>query len=292
MSHKDQFQDYCTQVETGIRQYLPTAQTRPAQLHSAMLYSLQAGGKRLRPVLVLASRNMFSPNVDALPAAIAVECLHSYTLIHDDLPCMDNSELRRGKPSCHMQFDEATAVLAGDALLTHAFQLLATEYASDPSIATQLTAILSKAAGSQYLIGGQMEDVANEGCHPEPETLDYIHRNKTASLLTASLHMGAVLGGANEDQIEKILKIGECIGLTFQIVDDLLDRNGKEIEIGKPVGADRENEKTTYLSLHSAQNAQTLIESLTKDAGKISEALAGENSFLEWLAYRLATRSH
>jgi geranylgeranyl diphosphate synthase type II len=137
-----------------------------------------------------------------------------------------------------------------------------------------------------------MEDVANEGCHPELETLDYIHRNKTAALLTASLHMGAVLGGANEDQIKKILKVGECIGLTFQIVDDLLDRNGKEIEIGKPVGADRENEKTTYLSLYSAQNAQTLIESLTKDAGKISEALAGENSFLAWLANRLATRSH
>ncbi|MBT3468670.1 MAG: polyprenyl synthetase family protein [Opitutae bacterium] len=292
MNHKDQFQAYCKEVETGIDQYLPTAQTRPAQLHSAMRYSMEAGGKRLRPILVLASRDMFSPNVDALPAAVAVECLHSYTLIHDDLPCMDNSELRRGKPSCHIQFDEATAVLAGDALLTHAFQILATEYVNEPSISAQLTAILSKAAGSQYLIGGQMEDVANEGCHPEVETLDYIHRNKTAALLTASLHMGAILGGANKDQIEKILQIGECIGLTFQIVDDLLDQNGKESKIGKPVGADRENKKTTYLSLYSAQNAQGLIQSLTKDASRISKALAGKNSFIVWLVNQLANRSN
>jgi geranylgeranyl diphosphate synthase type II len=292
MNHKDKLQDYCKQVETGIRQYLPTAQTRPAQLHSAMLYSLQAGGKRLRPVLVLASRDMFSPNTDALPAAIAVECLHSYTLIHDDLPCMDNSELRRGKPSCHMQFNEATAVLAGDALLTHAFQLLATEYASDPRIAAQLTAILSKAAGSQHLIGGQMEDVANEGCHPEPEIVDYIHRNKTAALLKASLHMGAILGNAKEDQINKVQQIGEYLGLAFQIVDDLLDCSGKEIDIGKPVGTDCENAKATYLSLHTPQSAKAQIESLTKDASRLCKSLAGENSFLAWLAYRLAIRSH
>jgi geranylgeranyl pyrophosphate synthase len=150
-------------VEQGIAHYLPAATTRPTRLHTAMRYSLEAGGKRLRPVLVLASAELFGVQDDAaLPAAVAVECLHTYSLIHDDLPCMDNDDLRRGRPTAHKQFDEATALLAGDALLTHAFALLATNYASPPARALALVRELAEAAGSRRLIGGQLEDLLAE----------------------------------------------------------------------------------------------------------------------------------
>ncbi len=291
MDHPTQFQAYRTQAEEAILQYLPPVDTRPERLHAAMAYSLQAGGKRLRPILLLAARDLFADGPNALPAAAALECLHSYTLIHDDLPCMDDSDLRRGKPACHVQFDEATAVLAGDALLTHAFHLLGTAYAEHPRTAARLVAILGEAAGSQRLIGGQMEDIANEGRNPGPKTLDYIHRNKTAALLTASLHMGATLGGADEAQVHKLLQLGECLGLTFQIVDDLLDQSASPADIGKPVLADSENQKTTYLSVYGPEEARNRIDALTGQAASLCESLAGPGSFLEWLARKLATRA-
>ena len=290
MDHEVQFYIYHKSIEDSIRQYLPPAKTRPSRLHSAMLYSLQAGGKRLRPMLVLAAQQLFEPVAAALPAAVAIECLHGYTLIHDDLPCMDDSELRRGKPACHMKYDEATAVLAGDALLTHAFHLLGTEYLEVPELAARLVSILGKAAGSRQLIGGQMEDIANEGLQPDPETLDYIHRNKTAALLTAALHMGAVLGNAEDDQIQRIMKLGECVGLAFQIVDDLLDQSGKKADIGKPVRADSKNAKTTYLCLHTTEEARKQITTLTRKACDLCESLSRGDSFLAWLCNRLANR--
>ena len=292
MDHENQLQDYVQQVEQGILQLLPSTDTRPSQLHSAMTYSLKAGGKRLRPVLLMATSELFGNRIDALPAAVAVECLHTYTLIHDDLPCMDDSDLRRGKPSCHKQFDEATAVLAGDALLTHAFQILGTAYEATPNTAAKLVVILSNAAGSQHLIGGQMEDIMNEGGNADPETLEYIHKNKTAALLTASLHMGAVLGGANITQIEKILQLGECLGITFQIVDDLLDQSSNVADLGKPIQSDTANKKTTYLSVHGTENAQQRVKSLKQQATSLCEEIAGTDSFLEWLSHKMAMRSN
>src|SRR5437667_460591 len=154
---------HVARVERGLDQFVPRADTRPARLHTAMRYSLEAGGKRLRPVLVLATAELFGVSDEsALPAAVAIECIHTYSLIHDDLPCMDNDDLRRGRPTAHKQFDEATALLAGDALLTHAFALLATAYAVQPALAHALTRELAEAAGSRRLIGGQMEDLLAE----------------------------------------------------------------------------------------------------------------------------------
>ena len=292
MKHSDQFENYSKQVEAAILQYLPPADTRPAQLHEAMLYSMQAGGKRLRPVLLLAVCEAFSQKTNPLPAAVAVECLHGYSLVHDDLPCMDDSDLRRGKPSCHKQFDEVTAVLAGDALLTHAFALLGSEYSDTPEISNSLVTILGKAAGSKHLIGGQMEDILNEGKKPSQKTLEFIHQNKTAALLTASLEMGAVLGGADNEQIELIRQFGEKLGLTFQIVDDLLDHLGDEAALGKPVGADAHNEKTTILSYCTTEEAREMVESLTIEAKATCQDLFGNDCFLEWLVDKLANRVH
>jgi geranylgeranyl diphosphate synthase type II len=289
MNHSDQFEHFRNQVEAAILQYLPSGNTRPAQLHEAMLYCMQAGGKRLRPVL--AACKAFSQQADPLPAAVAIECLHGYSLVHDDLPCMDDSDLRRGKPSCHKQYDEVTAVLAGDALLTHAFALLGSEYTETPKISNSLVCILGKAAGSRHLIGGQMEDILNEGQSPSQNTLEFIHQNKTAALLIASLEMGAVLGGANPKQIQQIRLFGEKLGLTFQIVDDLLDHLGDEAALGKPVGADAQNEKTTILSYCTPEQAREKVANLTQEAQTLCLELFGEDSFPEWLVRKLANRA-
>ena len=290
MNHAEQLKLYQTQIEEGILEYLPPIGSRPERLHQAMHYSMQAGGKRLRPVLVLATYDAFEKQANPMPAAVSVECLHGYSLVHDDLPCMDDSDLRRGKPSCHKQFDEVTAVLAGDALLTHAFALLGTEYSDSPKISNQLVSTLGEAAGSLRLIGGQMEDILNEGKQPDLETLEFIHQNKTAALLIASLEMGANLGGANPVEIALIRKFGEKLGLTFQIVDDLLDQVGDEEALGKPVGADQDNEKTTILSYFSTNHARDMVQNLTNEAVEICRQMFKEDSFLEWLVRKLANR--
>ena len=166
---------------------------------------------------------LFESQANALPAAVAVECLHTYTLIHDDLPAMDDSNLRRGVDTCHIRFDEATAILAGDALLTYAFELLAKSYSSEPSLAVELIMTLSETAGSQKLIGGQMEDMIGENHSISETELEYIHLNKTSALIEASLNMGAAIGGANDDERNSISEYCRCIGLGFQIMDDILD---------------------------------------------------------------------
>jgi geranylgeranyl diphosphate synthase type II len=290
MEHKDRMEQYRLQVEAGIQKHLPPSGTRPSRLHAAMLYSMEGGGKRLRPVLLLAACDAFRPKADPLPAAVAVECLHGYSLVHDDLPCMDDSNLRRGKPSCHKQFDEVTAVLAGDALLTHAFALLGREYTNHPAISCALVHILGQAAGSEQLIGGQMEDIVNEGQEPDAATLEYIHRNKTAALLCASLEMGAAIGGATKAQRALIRQFGEKLGMTFQIVDDLLDHSGDQEAVGKPVGADADSGKTTILSICGPEEARAKVETLTNEASQICRQLAGENSFLEWIVRKMAKR--
>ena len=183
MEFKEKLAAFRSRIDSAIDQLTPASNTRPSRVHEAMRYSLSAGGKRIRPSLVLASSELFESQVDPLPAAVAVECLHTYTLIHDDLPAIDDSNLRRGLDTCHIRFDEATAILAGDALLTYAFELLAKHYSSEPSLAVELIATLSETAGSQKLIGGQMEDVLGENYSVGETELEYIHLNKTSALI-------------------------------------------------------------------------------------------------------------
>ncbi len=290
MEFKEKLDAYVEQVEQAFDTLLPPATTRPSQIHQAMRYSLTAGGKRIRPALALAVAERFDPEVDALPAAVAIECLHTYTLIHDDLPAMDDSPLRRGVPTCHIQFDEATAVLAGDALLTYAFELLATHYAAIPEIAVALVKTLSETAGSQRLIGGQMEDILGEERDLDPDELEFIHLNKTAALIETSLEMGAIIARASPARVQAVKTYGRCIGLGFQIMDDLLDATSDADTMGKAVRADVAARKATYVAIHGLDKSRVALAELTEKACAISDSL--DAPFLRSLATYLNERVH
>ncbi len=280
------------QVERGLDTHVPPAATRPARLHEAMRYSLQAGGKRLRPVLTLATAELFGVSVDAaLPAAVAIECVHTYSLIHDDLPCMDNDDLRRGRPTAHKAFDEATALLAGDALLTHAFALLVSGYAADPTLATALVRELAEAAGSRRLIGGQMEDLlAEKKTDATAAELEFIHLNKTAAMIEAALVMGGLVGGASEHHVATLQTVGRHLGLAFQIVDDVLDATSDSATLGKTAGKDARADKTTFVKLHGFDASRRFADENTAAARTALASLPGNHSFLEALVDSLVTR--
>ncbi|MGE9294355.1 polyprenyl synthetase family protein [Ruficoccus sp. ZRK36] len=277
---KATYQQYQQKVENAIDAIMPAADTRPAVLHEAMRYSLQAGGKRIRPVLLQAAHAMFPSQLDPMPACVALECLHTYSLIHDDLPCMDDSDLRRGRPTCHKQFDEETALLAGDALLTWSLWLLAEKYQQAPATAVGLVRDLGDAAGSEKLIGGQMEDLLGERDEPTPERLDFIHRNKTGALITASLTMGIRLTDAPAETVEVMRTIGHHVGLAFQIIDDILDATADAETLGKPVGADAENNKSTYPALYGLEASRAKAHEHSEAAVSACEKLGGNNAFL------------
>ncbi len=282
------------QVETAIDQLVPRyagEDAGPARIHDAMRYSLQAGGKRLRPVFVLSSAALFRPIVSAIPAAIALECIHTYSLVHDDLPCMDNDDLRRGRPTAHRQFDEATALLAGDALLTQAFVLLATHYSATPRLATALVAELADAASGSRLVGGQMQDLlAEKKNNASAAELDYIHLNKTAAMLEASLVMGGLVGEADSTSLANLRSAGRHLGLAFQIIDDVLDATADSATLGKTAGKDAKAGKTTYVSLHGIATARQLAQEQTDAALSCLRSLPGETEFLIQLAQALLTR--
>ncbi|NBB79377.1 MAG: polyprenyl synthetase family protein [Verrucomicrobia bacterium] len=289
---KEKLESYRSRVEAGLDQWLPAATTRPARLHAAMRYSMEAGGKRIRPILLITASELFPSRIDPIPAAVAIECLHTYTLIHDDLPAVDDSALRRGRPSCHVRFDEATALLAGDALLTYAFQLLARAYSGHPKLANTLVGILAEASGSTHLIGGQQEDIENEEKPIDADTLLFIHENKTAALLTAALEMGLSFSQTNTSQIQLGKKVGYHLGLAFQIVDDLLDATADSEAMGKPVGHDATAEKSTYVALHGISGARAEAKRHTDAAIAAIQSLGGNNTLLIELARELETRIH
>ena len=266
-------------------------------VYDAMSYSILAGGKRIRPVLALAVCDMLGGEVeDALRFAVAIECIYTYSLIHDDLPCMDNDDLRRGRPTCHKQFDEAVALLAGDGLLTFAF-----EYMTDLTSFRKVTAdkvlkianVIAKGAGCDGMIGGQVVDLECEGRNDVDEkTLTYLHNRKTGALIRVSALAGAISADADDIQIEAILKYADCIGLAFQIQDDILDCTGDAEILGKPIGSDAENEKTTYVTLLGIDTAREKARKLTDDAVNALEIFGGKAEFLKELALYLQKRNN
>ena len=284
-----------SEVETSLDQLVPAhtgIEAGPARIHDAMRYSLQAGGKRLRPVLAMSAASLFRAQASALPAAIAIECIHTYSLVHDDLPCMDNDDLRRGRPTAHKQFDEATALLAGDALLTHAFLLLSTHYAADPRLATALVRELADAAGSARLVGGQMHDLlAEKKADATAAELEFIHLNKTAAMLEASLVMGGLVGGTGETALAHLRSAGRHLGLAFQIIDDVLDATADSSTLGKTAGKDAKAGKTTYVSLYGIEAARRMAKEQTDAALGALRALPGDTTFLLWLAQSMLART-
>jgi geranylgeranyl pyrophosphate synthase len=294
MDHAAEQQLLVSRVESGIERLLPAPTVPSTRLHEAMRYAMQSGGKRLRPVLVLSAARLFESkgSADPIAAAVAVECVHAYSLIHDDLPCMDNDDLRRGRPTTHRAFDEATALLAGDALLTLAFGLLAESYGREPALANALVAELAGAAGSRRLVGGQMEDLlAERGAGATPEGLTFIHLSKTAAMIEASLAMGGLCAGAPATSVDTLRAAGRELGLAFQIVDDILDATSDTVTLGKTAGKDAKAGKVTYVSVHGLQAARVIARGHSDAAVAAIRRLPGDTGFLASLADGLAART-
>ncbi len=249
------------QVEDALRRVVPDESTPPQSIHKAMRYSLFAGGKRIRPLLAIAAAEAVSDAPSGVVvAACTLELIHTYSLIHDDLPALDNDDLRRGRPTCHKVFGEAMAILAGDALLTLAFQVLS-QLSIDPVRKCRLIEELSVASGTVGgMIGGQVHDIEGEHKHPNAALLEAIHRAKTGALLRASVRMGAIYAGADEEQLGALSCYGEHIGLAFQIVDDLLDVEQPSEALGKTAGKDAQQEKITFPAVYGLERSRQMAE--------------------------------
>lgn len=280
-------------VEKALEAALPSSQTKPATIHKAMRYSLFAGGKRLRPILCLAAAEMVGSNGNsALPLACAVECIHTYSLIHDDLPCMDDDDLRRGMPTSHKVFGEGMAVLAGDALLTLAFELVAKCKGSARYNTANLVLDLTSASGSKGLIAGQVADLEGEKKKILPVELRYIHMNKTAALITSSLRLGAMSANATIAQLKQITLFGQQLGLAFQIIDDILDVTETSEQLGKSAGKDTKAQKATYPALLGLEKAKKEAARTTSQALAALKPFGKQAEKMEMIArYLLERRS-
>ena len=289
------FQTRYETYRTAVESYLETLFAGSPDwrdLYESMRYSLLAGGKRIRPVLTLEFARLagLADWKTALPMACALELVHTYSLIHDDLPCMDNDDLRRGKPSCHKAFGESTAMLAGDVLLTEAFNVVANAPAS-PIVSVRAARALGAGAGSHGMVYGQELDLKYEALAATEEQLRLIHRNKTGALINAAVQMGAAAAQANETQCKELEDYAFGIGLVFQIVDDVLDVTSTAEQLGKPIGSDSENGKTTFVTLYGAEGAMELAKKLNNETCASLHAEFGEKAaFLEQLAKELLVR--
>ncbi|MDP7422562.1 MAG: polyprenyl synthetase family protein [bacterium] len=266
MDLKSLFSHSVSRVEAYLRQWLPPPKAYPPVIHEAIHYSLFSGGKRFRPTLVLAGGHLFEVDDDKLlPVACAVELIHTYSLIHDDLPCMDDDDLRRGKPTCHKKYGEAVAILAGDALLTAAFETLVAgnrEQKVPPAIICVLVERLAMAAGSKGLVGGQIVDILSEGKEITLPEVQFIHSHKTGELIRFCAAAGAIVAGAPKEDICRMERFGGELGLLFQVKDDLLDEVGSTVKLGKVAGADQRRSKSTYPRVIGVKESRCVLEAL------------------------------
>jgi geranylgeranyl diphosphate synthase type II len=279
-------------TDAALERLLPPAAQRPASIHQAMRHSVFAGGKRIRPILCLEAGRMIAAS---LPAGIedlgaALEMLHTYSLIHDDLPALDNDDLRRGRPTCHKVFGEAIAILAGDALQTQAYAVLARLHCP-PESRVQIIEEIARGTGTvDGMIGGQVVDLEAEHTKPDVETVDYIHRAKTAALITASVVSGGIFAGGSKDHVEKLRIFGQSIGLAFQIVDDVLDVTQTSEQLGKTAGKDTAAEKATYPALFGIEESRNKADALVASALASLDDLGAQAETLKSLARFLVER--
>lgn len=293
MEFKQVLKEKIGYIEKLLNEYMPKEEGYQKTIMEAMNYSLKAGGKRLRPILTLEScKAVGGMEEDAIPFAVAVEMIHTYSLIHDDLPALDNDDLRRGKPTNHKIFGDAMATLAGDALLNYAFEVMLSSSIDKDNPNKYLKAIneIATHAGIYGMIGGQVVDIESENKVIEKEKLDFIHLNKTAAMIVGCMRAGAIIGGASEDELQRITKYGKNIGLSFQIVDDILDITGDEKTLGKPIGSDIENHKSTYPSLLGLEKSREIAKELISDGKTSIEGLPSEVEFLHQLADYIVSR--
>ena len=279
-------------TDSALERLLPGSDERPSSIHRAMRHSVFAGGKRIRPILCIEAGRAIAGSVpDGIEdVGAALEMLHTYSLIHDDLPALDNDDLRRGRPTCHKVFGEATAILAGDALQTHAYQVLSQLHCSAEARVRIIEEIARGTGTINGMIGGQVVDLEAEHKKPDNETLEYIHRSKTAALITASVVSGGIYAGASDEQVEYLRRYGQAIGLAFQIVDDILDVTQTSEQLGKTAGKDIASEKATYPALFGIEKSRQKAASLLHSASQALEKIQGRGNVLRALAQFLIER--
>ena len=294
-------QDKVVEIEEKIKTFLPKEAGYQKTVMEAMNYSMLAGGKRLRPMLMLETYRLFGGKGDVIyPFMAAIEMIHTYSLVHDDLPAMDNDEYRRGRKTTHVVYGEAMGILAGDALLNYAFETMLQAFVLPEVVNADVQGILSvtkamqimaKKAGIYGMIGGQTADIEAENANDvSMETLMFIHKNKTAALIEAAMTMGAVLAGASEEEVKLVEKSAYNIGIAFQIQDDILDVVGDGAELGKPIGSDEKNGKTTYVTLKGLEESAVQVEELSKEAMAMLQGFGGDSEFLLELVTSLIHR--
>lgn len=295
MDFKQALKERTNYIEDLLKKYMPKEEGYQKTIMEAMNYSLEAGGKRLRPILTLEACKVVGGNEeDVIAFAVAIEMIHTYSLIHDDLPALDNDDLRRGRPTNHKIYGESMAILAGDALLNYAFEVMLSNSINKEDSNKYLCAIneIAKASGIYGMIGGQVVDVQSENVQISKDKLDFIHLNKTAAIIIGCMRAGAIIGGANDEQLEEITKYAKNIGLSFQIVDDILDIVGDEAKLGKKVGSDIENHKSTYPSLLGLDKSKEIARSLIDEAKLSISKLSEETELLDGLADYIIAREY
>ncbi len=266
-------------IERALDRYLPKANAKPATLHRAMRYSLFAGGKRLRPILCLATAEACGGKIpNALPLACALECIHTYSLVHDDLPSMDDDDFRRGRPTCHKVFGDGIAILAGDALLTIAFEIVSNAKPTSRYDTSILLREIAVAAGSQRLIAGQVADLEAEGKNVKRDQLQFIHENKTAAILKSSVRLGAMSANADARKLSAVTRFGQRLGLAFQIIDDILDVTQTSEILGKSAGKDIAAKKATYPAVIGLEKSRAEARRLTRQAHKALSVLRSSDA--------------
>lgn len=295
MDFKEELLKRTEYVNSVLKEYMPAEEGHQKEIFEAMNYSINAGGKRLRPIFMMESAKLFGGcEEDVKPFMASLEMIHTYSLVHDDLPAMDNDDYRRGKLTTHKKFGHAMGILAGDGLLNFAFETAADAVAAsgDKVRASKALKILAKKAGAYGMIGGQVVDVELTGTAITKEQLDFIYEKKTSALIEAAFMIGAVLAGASDSEVEKLEKVAWNIGMAFQIQDDILDVTSTQEVLGKPVLSDEKNEKTTYVTLYGIEGAASYVKKYTDEAMELLGSLEHENIFLNSLIISLINREN
>lgn len=293
MNFTDRLKEKTEEINAFLPEFYPAEDGKEAALCEAMKYSVMVGGKRIRPMILMETCRMFCGETEAAkPFAAALEMIHTYSLVHDDLPAMDNDTFRRGQLTTHAKYGEAMGILAGDGLLNYAFEVMSDAVVEQGAAAARAMRILAKCAGVRGMIAGQTVDLAWTGKSLSTELLDYINERKTAALLCGALMAGAALAGATEEELSVLKQIGIYVGLAFQIKDDILDVTGDEAKLGKPLHSDEKNDKRTYVALLGIEASEKAVQDYSQKAVELLDTLPYENPFLRELLLYLAGREY